>query len=81
MSDISTLYKAGEKPQKVHSVDLEGWLDLGWSLQPSAQAESIAPTVMTTEVAPVVVEQPVADEQPKVEQPVVPTRRSKRSEA
>ena len=31
---MHTLYKSGFSPQKVHPIDLNGWIANGWSLDP-----------------------------------------------
>jgi hypothetical protein len=71
VSDPATLYKDGQRPAKVHRVDMEPWLALGWSLTPVAKSAPVAePAIVVAEEpapVPVVVEAPV----------VVPARRKR----
>lgn len=71
MSDIVTVFKFGQPPQRIHSVDRAGWLGNGWSTD--REQLNVEQSQQTVEVEP---EQPIQVSETLLDQPsTIPSRR------
>jgi hypothetical protein len=83
-SDSAILHKAGERSTKVHSVDVDAWLNLGWSRSPVPVVELVAAVAPTVEPEPEIAQSFVAEtatEEVIEPEAVVPARRKRAADA